>query len=195
MQIFSFSNYKYLIEKAKYELNQLEKVNDNLQNEYIITNIIFTLNHIYDWFLLDENIKLEYKIKIINKFNPYDNIKNVSSSFKKYYNKTSRFPELNLFQKTIRELCNKIKHFSKKEIEYSSKIYNSLCGEMMMQCGESKAQCGAFYFQYYVKIGEDEIIVFELLKKLIDEWNDIDNILQREYNSKSNSKILYGRDK
>lgn len=174
MQIFSFSNYKYLIEKAKYELNQLEKVNDNLQSEYIITNIIFTLNHIYDWFLLDEDIEPEYKTQIINKFNPYDNINSVNKSFIEYYLKINIFPKLNLYQKTIRDLCNKIKHSTKKEIEYSSKIYNSLCGEMMMQCGESKAQCGAFYFQYYVKIGEDEIIVFELLKKLIDEWNNIE---------------------
>lgn len=85
-------------------------------------NIILSMNHLFEWFLKDENVPQDKKMGCIKIFNPYRTEDNVSRDFKSIYSQLDDFPEVNRSQELIRELCDKAKHLKKRILKFRIEI-------------------------------------------------------------------------
>ena len=130
------------------------------------------MNHIFEWYLKENKISTELKLKCIQKFNPFSTPYDVSGDFKQFYRQFNDFPQLNLYQETIRKLCNKAKHFKKQEIERQGKNYTAVCGGENMQCGNPKAVCGGFdHYLYSVEIEGRDTDLAQVVSVQLNNWS------------------------
>ena len=110
-------------------------------------------------------------IECIETFNPFNSPYDVSGDFKQLYRELKDFPKPDLYQVTIRKLCNKAKHFKINKIEQQDKNYTAICGGVNMQCGNPNAACGAFdHYLYYVEIEGKDINLSNILSAQIEKW-------------------------
>ncbi|MFK3872617.1 hypothetical protein [Pseudoalteromonas rhizosphaerae] len=172
MSILSLNTYNHLFEKCQCELEELKSCSEHPKYDHLIFNIVFSINHLFEWYLKDSNISDDLKLQCINKFNPFDNYQNVAPGVKGFYQTEGIFPTTNIPQKTIRKLCNNAKHFNATPIEKQDKNYTCLAGSGAMEAGEPLAQAGQFdHYTYSVEINGIEEDLVGLLSRQIDEWN------------------------
>ncbi len=170
MVFLSFANYQNILDKCNYELQRLDTCSKHPEYDYLIFNIVFGLNPLYEWAIKDPEISTNLKARIIEEFNPYRCYQDVNRSLKKYYNEEC-FPQINEYQEVIRKLCNNAKHFNKKTIEQQRKNYTCGAGEAGMQAGEPKALAGTFdHYKYYVDISGVEVELTTVLASLVECW-------------------------
>lgn len=165
MSVFSFDSYKDLFDKSKLELLKLNGCRCHPDYDYLLFNITVSVNHLFEWFIRDNNLNEDIRLECIRKFNPYENPYVVTRDFHNLYKMLPTFPELNERQLVIRQLCNKAKHFKRTDIERQSKKNISVSGEM--RCGD---QLGAFHYQYYVKIANSDKRLDIVLTEILNEW-------------------------
>lgn len=182
INFIKLQDYNDLLSKCEFEYKLLfAKQKINYDYSYILFNLVCTLNHLYEWFLKDNNVKKPDKYKCINIFNYYtpNQIKEIKNNIKKkdiisklYKNLTS-MPKVNKNQLIVRELCNKAKHFSKKP-----KIDNK--EEFIAFCGGEKAVCDYMFANqseivYFVVYNNQEFIIENICFELINKWKDFLN--------------------
>ncbi|MGL5467037.1 MAG: hypothetical protein ACRDCT_02415 [Shewanella sp.] len=70
-------------------------------------------------------------------------------------------------------MCNKAKHFKKKNIEVQDRNYIVECGDESMECGNPDAVCGGFdHYIYFVEVDGDQKNLEVLMACLINKWSD-----------------------
>ncbi|MET1257642.1 hypothetical protein, partial [Aliikangiella maris] len=173
LTLLSLTDYSTLLEKCISEFEELEECSSHPKRDYLIFNIVMGMNHLFEWFLLDENVPIDLRVKCVKTFNPYAEELNPKHNLHKFYSPIAPFPSLDNNQKIIRELCNRAKHFKTKPAISQDKHFINGAGEAHMQCGEPLAVCGSFdYFNYYVEAGDVEIELTMVLKAQIDRWSE-----------------------
>ncbi|WP_429236140.1 hypothetical protein [Aeromonas salmonicida] len=178
MSIFSLENYQHLLQKCQCEYKLLKGCESHPEYDFLLFNLVVSLNHLFDWFLKENSISEHTKSKCIIKFNPFISLDDIPSDFKGYYKKLNAFPPLNEFQEVIRKLCNKAKHFKKKTIESQGKNYTCGAGDDSVECGNPEIVCGTFnHYLYFVEISGEDINLEALISKHLIDWecflNDI----------------------
>ncbi len=169
MSVLSLRSYLDLLEKCRYELGQLQNCSLHPEYDFAIVNLVLSMNHIYEWCLLDEDIGAEQKQECVRRFNPYSPNDNLPRDLKKKYPE-NEFPQVNLYQEALRSLSNKAKHFKKKRVEIQTPNYTALCGEESMQCGELATTCGAFdHYLYFVEIDDRDVGLEQMLSDQLEE--------------------------
>jgi hypothetical protein len=171
LSIFSLKSYKDLLSKCNQEYQELLNCSSHPEYEYILINIIFGLNHLFDWCIKDTSIS---KKKCIETFNPYREkpAKDLASIYKENGFQDNNFI-INVNQEVIRHLCNKSKHFKLIHIETRDKNYTCLAGSISMECGESRAECGEFDgYAYFVDIEGENKNLLSIISELLKQWND-----------------------
>ena len=172
MSILSLNTYNHLFEKCKLELEELTSCSEHPKYDHLIFNIVFSLNHLFEWYLKDSNISDTSKLQCINKFNPFDSFQNTARGLRAFYPAESDFPETNVFQKNIKKLCNNAKHFNSTPIEKQGKNYICVAGSDFMEAGEPLAQSGQFdHYTYSVGINGIDVDLVDLLRRQISEWD------------------------
>ncbi len=173
MGILTLNSYEILLDKCRRELIELQGCNLHPNYDFLLFNIILSMNHLFEWFLKDENVPQDKKMGCINMFNPYRTKNNVSKDFLCIYGQLDDFPKVNRSQELIRELCNKAKHFIKKNIEVQDRNYIVECGDESMECGNPDAVCGGFdHYIYFVEVDGDQKNLEVLMACLINRWSD-----------------------
>ncbi len=176
MSILSLNSYEDLLNKCKVELEQLPIVTSNPEYDYILLNIILGMNHLFEWYLKDENIDEKLRLQCVERFNPFVSPNDVSSNFKSSYKKIDKFPPTNAHQEVARKLCNKAKHFKKKDIEKKDKHHTAVDGSITMQDGGPLASDGAFsHYIYTVEVGGKDQDVSQIMSLLLDDWVSFTN--------------------
>lgn len=168
--VFSLSRAEHLFEKCLDEYAQLHSCREHPRYDYLLFNLVTTVNHLFEWYLKDGSVDGERKKACIRLLNPYSCKGRVPEELKEICSKTWDSAAVNLKQEAIRKLSNKSKHFKKRE---QSKVqrerYPAVCGELAMQCGEPTAVCA---YLYEVQIGEydqwSNLVI--VLGELLDEW-------------------------
>lgn len=176
--VFSMRSYTDLLRKCGTELDSLETCSEHPQREYLreylLFNLVFGLNHTFDWFICDKSNSPDAKIDCVRRFNPYTKLKSARKGFPEIYKRFDEisFPETNAKQEAVRKICNSAKHFRVrgKRVEQSSTHYLDGCGEPNMQCGEPEALCGNFHFQYSVSIAGKDVDLECVLSSLYKQW-------------------------
>lgn len=169
--ILTLNSYETLLGKCRNEIIELQGCKLHPNYDFLVFNIILSMNHLFEWFLKDENIPQDKKIGCIKTFNPYRTENNVSRDFKSIYGQLEDFPEVNRSQELIRELCNKAKHFTKKKIEVQDRNYTVECGYESMECGNPDAVCGEFdHYIYFVEVDGNQMNLELLMACLINRW-------------------------
>ena len=171
--ILTLNSYETLLEKCRRENAELQVCNLHPDYDFLLFNIILSMNHLFEWFLKDENVPQDKKMGCIKIFNPYRTEDNVSRDFKSIYSQLDDFPEVNRSQELIRELCNKAKHFKKKNVEVQDGNYIVECGNESMECGNPDTVCGGFdHYIYFVEVDGDQKNLEVLISSLINKWSD-----------------------
>lgn len=172
---FFMSSPVHLLEKIIFERQNISLENIEKENYYSIFNLIFSINHLYDWVLLNKLIDETIRIMCIKNFNPYKPEENVNSNFKSLYNKIGYFPQTNIKQKVIRDLCNNTKHF---KIEKDNKIMTetnveriSCCGNIYAGDDDALADNYKYKFTISDALTQVPINLIELCDFLIYEWD------------------------
>jgi hypothetical protein len=112
-----FYNPLELLEKAKYDYSRFE-YSGSSNDRNAIFDVFNDLNCLFDWFIGSET-DIDNKISCFKTFNPYESTDDVKIKFKKYYNKTDGFPEKNISQFVIRNICNFNKHYKIKDVAFA----------------------------------------------------------------------------
>ena len=170
MSILSLNKYNHLFDKCKLELDELMSCSQHPQYDYLIFNLVFGLNHLFEWYIKDDEVETELKSQCIRQFNPYQCYNTVSAQLKSYYSDAD-FPPTNRFQETIRKLCNNAKHFNTTAIEKQDKNYTCLAAADGMHAGELLAQAAQFdHYNYSVEIDGEDIDLVMLIEKHLSKW-------------------------
>ncbi|MDC8832957.1 hypothetical protein [Alteromonas gilva] len=170
LSLLSLDNYHHLLEKCEQELIQLGECFSHPKYDYLLFNVVFGMNHLFEWYLRDESIQNSCKTECVRQFNPFS-VGKVPKELKSYYNGLEDFPETCAYQETVRKLCNKAKHFKKVEIEKQGENYTVTSGSPIAVCGHPEAVCGAFdHYLYSVSINGQDVDLYQMLKKLHRDW-------------------------
>ncbi len=173
MSLLSLTSYKELLNKCKKELSELELCSVHPDYDYTLFNIVLSLNHLFEWYLKDKDVVDTRKNECISLLNPFNDLTKVSYDFKELYDSLKTFPKTNKYQEVIRLLCNKAKHFKKRNLEKQEKHYTSVCGSPTMAAGGEFAYCGAYdHYLYYVEIKGQDIDLITIINTLINTWID-----------------------
>lgn len=179
MSILSFNSCSHLLEKCKKENLSLSKCKSHPEYDYLVFNLVISLNHLFEWFLKDEKINDDAKIQCIKKFNPFQE-GNVNSDFRHLYRKAIDIdsPKINQYQLVLRRLCNNAKHFKNTKIEVQNKHYTCCAGDPHMVAGSPDAVAGNFdHYSYLVEINDVQINLEEIIQVQLDNWiNFIENL-------------------
>ncbi|MFT5849152.1 hypothetical protein [Psychroserpens sp.] len=172
MTLLSLNSYQDLLFKCEFELEKLQNCSTHPDYDFILFNIVIGLNHLFDWYLKEEDLTEEQKINCINSFNPYQSLDRVSREFKSLYRKIENFPQINAYQESIRDLSNKAKHFNKTQIiEKQDRNYTVTCGSPLATCGNDKAVSGGFdHYIYSIKINGSDENLQQVISALIISW-------------------------
>ena len=172
MKFLSFDDHKDLLNKCLYEENKLRcSQGKHPEYQYLIFNIVISLNHLFEWFMKNNQVIDENKKNCIKNFNPYKSSDDVNKDFMKFYDELDEFPPINEYQLLIRKLCNKAKHFNIRPIEERKKQDITCAGESSMNCGEISAVCGNFVYSYFVHNDNgDDICIKSLISEQIVKW-------------------------
>ncbi len=169
MSILSLNSYVDLLEKCNWEHDQLRNCSTHPEHDFILFNIILAMNHLFEWFLKESEISNDAKLECIKVFNPYCKADNLHE-FKKLYDQIAAHPNVNEYQKTIRMLCNRAKHFKKKPIEKQKKNFTSSFGNVRFS--KTGTSWGGFdHYLYVVEINNKEIDLSELISIQLGHWN------------------------
>jgi hypothetical protein len=172
--VLSLNSYRDLLQKCETELQLLVSCDKHPEYDFILFNLVLGLNHLFEWYLLDEDTPETAKHICIQRLNPFEPGDRIPRDFNQLYDGIQSFPEMNHHQQAIRQLSNKAKHFKKTEVEHSSKNYTCGCGEPGMECGEPGALAGAFnHYVYSVNIQGSDVGLLAVATALIDEWHEI----------------------
>lgn len=159
-----------LYKKCVFEFNKLKEETNNPEYDYALFNIILTLNHLFEWYILDNSICENRKIECIKIFNPYEKLEYVPRHLEKIYKKIRTYPNENKNQTNIRKLSNDAKHFKQLKLEKQSKNYTSVFGSF--QFGPQN-QFGSFdHYIYFVKINEININLEDIIESLLNLWSN-----------------------
>ncbi len=171
---FQLETYHDLFLKCQYDLKLLAE-NKYENFGYNLFNLVCTLNHLFDWFLMDD-VDENIKVKCIIKFNPYD-IEEIEKKKKKkkenfntidaLYFKTNYNVLFNTNQFLVRKLCNKAKHFKRLPLLNTEREYTStLNGFSLGQSSLGSFKNDSYYVNHQNFDYNIEIIVDELM----NEW-------------------------
>ena len=177
MSIFSIHGAVELLKKCEYDYEKLCSETCHPFNEYHLFDLLVGLNHLYEWVLLDQSLPKELKERCFSEFYPYSGT-NVSSCFKadlkafQVKNPKLESPKSNEYQKAVRDLCNKAKHFKiNKHIESSQKQYSAVFGATGLQFGSDRAHFGAFSsYAHTVDIEGEMVEINKIIGSLLDSW-------------------------
>lgn len=172
MTIFSLASYKELLFKCECEIQILSNCKKHPDYDFTLFNIVIGLNHVFEWFLKDDNIDRDKKVLCISKFNPYASCQEVSGDFNDLYRSLNVFPDPDPYQEVIRKLCNKAKHFKKRtSIEQQDKHYTSIWGAQHMQFNGERADYGGFnHYLYFVSIDGVDINLADIVNTQFKKW-------------------------
>lgn len=179
MSLCSITEPFDLVEKCRYEIDNIDNCSSQKEYDYIIFNCIITLNHLFEWYIKYEKNSDENKQKCILKFNPYEKSKNIPKDklIIASYNEIKEFPELNEYQEAIRKLCNNTKHFNNKKIEYEVQETINIVtnnGDSIVDNLGNSIVC--FETNYFIEINSIEIKIEKIIKVLICLWEQFYNI-------------------
>ncbi|MDG5902086.1 hypothetical protein E2650_19745 [Shewanella xiamenensis] len=173
MTIFSLASFRELMIKCDRECEQLKQCATHPEYDFILMNIVFGINHLFDWYLKDTEIEETRIQECLKLFSPYGSIDEVSKEFRRLYKLLPEFPEVDSNQEIIRKLCNKAKHFKKVGIERQGKNYTSTFGASLMQFGGERAVFGGFnHYLYFVEIGNTDVNLAELVSSQLNKWKE-----------------------
>ncbi len=136
---FELESYRDLYEKARHDF---DKLNTEV-NSYDLFNFLCTINHLSEWIEAETKEKLHETLKSKDKLNPT--------------------------LKTIRDLCNRAKHFEKS--------FNSIVQEISVQQGYGMGRYGVGKYgegepSYTVTVYGQKLDVLELCREALGIWED-----------------------
>lgn len=137
---FELRNWTDLLQKAKTDFSKL----DELVNSYDLFNCLCTVNHIPDWIEKDPKVAEAVKQAGANLY------------------------EINPGVRVVRELCNRAKHFERKD---SSPETNQQSGFGAGRYG--KGPYGIGEPTYEVEVCGEMINVLNLMRDVIGEWEKL----------------------
>ena len=147
MGILSLTSPQDLLEKCEKEMSSFSSVEFN---DYQLFNVIFSLNHLYEWAYKDKNMDPQRAKIIAEHFFPFENISQCHcDTLKKII---SNDVKTNPHQMAIRLLSNKQKHFTKKPNTPAlkqTKVTTAVAGSMC--AGGVNAYAGYSKFIYEIK--------------------------------------------
>jgi hypothetical protein len=171
MSLLSLDNYHLLLKKCEQELIELEVCSSHPQYDYLLFNVVFGMNHLFEWYLQDKSIKTSDKAACVRQFNPFSKGDNIPHELKTYYDALKDFPKTSAYQETVRKLCNKAKHFKKIKIEKQGKNYTALWGSSTAEFGHTETEFGAFdHYLYSININGQDVDLYQMLKELHQDW-------------------------
>ena len=178
--MYYLNDYKDLYKKCEYDLSLLKDNESSQYYNYNIFNLLCSLNHLYEWFLLDtenevtEDIKIEcIKLLLPLEINCY-HFTNVISKLYNTIKKKKIHCEVNPYCSLIREVCNKLKHYKSTPIIEDNIKYTYPCGDVNDGgCGSGRYS-GEHNLVPFVDIVinniTSEIPVKELCEKVLYHW-------------------------
>ena len=169
--IFTLNSHTELFQKCLYEYQLLTNCRTHPEYDYILFNIIASLNHLKEWFLKDDNIADNVKDECKKKFH-----RDTNQSIDEFQESE---PSTNDLQYTIRLLCNNAKHFVSRNIEdFHVEDYPPVAGNPAIVCSDPPQHCCTEYLHYLycVSIGSEQYRVDKIVEKLIDEWKTFLNL-------------------
>ena len=96
MSILTLNSYEILLGKCKKEIGELRKCNSHPDYDFLLFNVILSMNHLFEWFLKDDSVSQDKKLECIKSFNPYSERGKVSRDFTSLYGQLEDFPKTKL---------------------------------------------------------------------------------------------------
>lgn len=166
MGILSLTTPQDLLTKCKKEMSSFSPVEFN---DYQLFNVIFSLNHLYEWAYKDEAMDSQKAKKIAEHFFPFDEFSHCHCDILKGI--ISHTVKTNPNQKAIRLLSNKQKHVNVKTNTpplSQTKIPTAVAGRMC--AGGVNSYAGYSKFIYEIKLGNNTVDLVDLINSLINDW-------------------------
>ncbi len=170
---YDIDNYHDLYRKCKHDFDLLKSQEGNEKYSYNLMNLIFSLNHLLEWYLNDDDVSPKSKERCVKKFNPYGkDTKNIGIDYIREIFKTIPRPDTNNDQLLIRHVCNDAKHYLKKELCSKEVEMTAVAGHASMFAGGPNA-CSNFHeFVYFVTYKGEKFRIEDIITNLLDEWDE-----------------------
>lgn len=169
---FGMENFLDLYAKCHHDLKQLQN-SDPRKKSYAIFNLVMDLNHLFDWFMKDQLLSDELKVRCVQKFNPYK--EKASDDFVRWY-KGIPFPLTNEGQYLVRCVSNKAKHSKTSPTTEAALTTVGLgAGSEYAEAGAPWNECGASELQIVTYWVEDDGLLYDMkvvCSDLQQEWSD-----------------------
>ena len=170
---YDIENYNDLYLKCKYDYALLESTKGYIEYSYDLLNLIFSLNHLYEWYIKDKDIPNEKRDICIETFFPYENGESIGIKEVENYLKERKL-ETNTKQFLIRKVCNNTKHFLRRDNDPDQKMQKNFtaCAGSGVYAGTGR--CAGEYdkYNYYLEHNDQKYDLLEILDKLMAEWEE-----------------------
>lgn len=166
MGILSLTTPEDLLIKCKKEMSSFSPVE---YNDYQLFNVIFSLNHLYEWAYKDDAMDSQKAKKIAEHFFPFDKFSRCHCDILKGI--ISHSVKTNPNQKAIRLLSNRQKHVNVKSNTPTlsqTKVTTSTAGSMF--AGGVNSNAGYSKFIYEIQLGNNTVDLVDLINSLITDW-------------------------
>ena len=169
---YDIENYNDLYLKCKYDYDLLESTKGYIEYSYNLLNLIFALNHLYEWYIKDKDIPNEKRDICIETFFPYENGENIGIEEVKKYLTEKKRPTPNTNQLLIRKVCNNSKHFLRRDNDPGQEMRKNYtaCAGAGLYAGAGHGAGEYDKYNYYLEQNDQNYDLLEILENLMAEW-------------------------